>query len=133
MGKNGNTFRFLLDSGGTPGKPRSIVTGSTLEDRTGTVSIIDDVAVVLEFHYDLGTIIKYTGNGLSLGSQASAISSINLTAAAMFIGQGGDNAQYYNGEMGRMLLYGSLPTTAERNSIIRGLGNQFGLTVGTVS
>lgn len=130
LGKDANTWRFLLDSTAPPfGRPRSIATGPgpVVEQLFGTSVVTINTNFVLEFHYDVGTLEKFTANGADFGSEASTILSIGLSILPLFIGQGGAGSQFYNGGIGRILIYASLPTLAERNSIVQGLGAQFGI------
>jgi len=128
--KNGNTdYRWLFSSGG---ESRSIVSG---QDDIATTPTPVATPAIMELHYAVGGNIKMTQNGTSIGTPTNPLSFINTSGTEMLIGSttGAPHIQFFNGMMARILIYSNLLSTANRNNVIRGLGNQFGITVGTVS
>lgn len=92
------------------------------------------IPVILEAHFTVGGSILMTMNGVSLGTPpVNTLVGITSNTAALFVGQNGVNSEFYNGDIGRILLYATLPSTADRNNIIRGLATQFGISVGLVT
>ncbi len=132
FGKDGDIFRFLFN---TDGAVRSKVTygGPILEDKQSLLTTTLNTNGVVEIHYDINNLISYTFNGTPIGFIAITNSPPLATSVlSMFIGQGGGNTEWFNGEIGRILLYASLPGNPQRNAIIGGLGDQFGISVASV-
>lgn len=123
-------YRFIV---GNDGEVFFIATGpeGTISAvSTNTVSLGQNVIFECNFPIGVGQPINFSINGAEPTSVNNTISAINTGTANMFIGTtptaGG---QDFIGEIGRILIYSNLLNTANRNSVIQGLGKQFGISV----
>lgn len=131
-----NNYRFLFSS---DGKLRCILNGlpgpSLSDQQSSTNSPTGPAVVEINYQVTVGGAIKFSVNGAALGAdKTSDRSSITTSTADFVVGRTPSaGSQNFKGEYGRLLIYSNLLPLENRNNVITGLGDQFGITVGTVT
>lgn len=129
--KDVNVFRFLYEA--TSGKAFSIINNNQKLSTNGTTVNTDQI---MEMHYQVtsGGTINFTANGASLGGATSSIITIARGTGPFIIGQfGTPSSQVFAGEIGQILIYDKLLSTAERNIVGNYLADRYGLTWTTIT
>lgn len=128
FGKGGNKFRFLYAQ--TGGAARAIVGQDTGDIGSTTV----DDEIIMELHWDvsIGGLINFTKSGVPFDDPVvSTISTIVRDTQTFSIGQAfgtESHIQFFQGEIGQVLLFDRLLTTIERNQVGNYLAGRYGLT-----
>lgn len=100
---------------------------------SNAVAVNTDIILEIIYRVTGGGLAVFTANGADEGDDTHTLESIFSNSAQAFVGALDVNDFLFNGDIGRMLLYKGVLPTANRNNVIRGLGQQFGITVSTVS
>jgi len=118
FGDNSRIVRIFTD--GTLG-----ITHSGIGSRQAATGIAAGAPFVMSLTFD-GALVKIEINGAEVVS--SALAPPTGAAVAMFIGQRGNNSEYWNGLLLPVFATGSVVPEAQRRQIGRGMAQKLGVT-----